>query len=253
MKKLSAILLAVALVVMACVPFCASAEEPAGTVTFKVEKSEVVDGQFTLFLNYEMTGMQVLGATVDLGYDASKVEIASMVDEEGVTLPPFMDNHLVNEESEAVVYKATGTAVISDSSSYENGINMQIAKATPFKDSEGTMLEVLMNVKDENVTAADFKVKVSTWLVADKKDPTTIYKVISEDAPQEETYTLSFETKSSEEPTPIETTTEAPNPTTEAPTTKAPNKTGEATPWALMATVAVAGAALVVLATKKSK
>lgn len=43
--------------------------------------------------------------------------------------------------------------------------------------------------------------------------------------------------------------------TTEAPTTTtAPNApTGEATPWALMATVAVAGAALVVLSTKKSK
>ena len=255
MKKLSAILLAVALVVMACVPFCASAED---VVTFSLDQSNLVaddNGVLTATLKYTATGEKPYSGKIFIGIDDEKVEFVK--DANGVT---FADNGDISEDfeegQEPLSYEMAGNGLFNGKTEYGTGAVLAFAnaKALPL---ESNIVTLRLKLKD-GVTADSltFKVQVLEWMVGksltDVADPNA--------AAVELTATIGSTSSETDEPTPSET--EAPTPSeteapstdeTKAPTTKAASTTGEATPWALMATVAVAGAALVVLTTKKSK
>lgn len=245
MKKLSAILLAVALVVMACVPFCASADDT--TFTFALKEDRLVadeNGVLTVTLKYTTTGEKVYGGKVFFGIDADKVEYVT--DANGKT---FEDNGDISEDfdsgKEVAECALPISAVFNGKSDLGTGITITFANAKALATDSDLMI---MRLKLKDGVSADelkFTVKPIQWKVGK-----SLKDIVTAD-------TAATELTAKVGPAPTEAPTEAPTAApTEAPTagtTKAPNKTGEATPWALMATVAVAGAALVVLTTKKSK
>lgn len=250
MKKISAILLALALIVMACVPFSASAADEA--FTYKIEVDEVVEGAETIkvtitlvdndevyplnggfILTYDPEAMEVVipegkrGPDADLLTELPNCAVNVMeenVDPEDENSPKVPTGEIKIgfmselEETETVVFKGT----------------FKLAAAAEVGTEYNFAIESYQLVLYEEGNLSGIDIIAGGAVLADE------VTVVAEAAP---TTTAA--------PTTAAPTTAAP--TTAAPTTKAPVAGGEATPWALMATVAVAGAALVVLSTKKSK
>lgn len=242
MKKISAIILAVALIVMACVPFCASADDKK--VTLSMEKTDITveDGTFTVVVNYEATGALYNSGKILVGFDTEKVEIIPNADGNVFTKAGAIAKGVdsVSSSLPSATYKLDTSA--------GKGLTIAFASAGEIESKEN-VVTLKLRFK-EGVTAEEnvaFTLKVLEFgTYVDPEVGGTGEDVAASSPVVDSTVNLA-------EPTVAPTeapTTAAP---TEAPTTKAPVAGGEATPWALMATVAVAGAALVVLSTKKSK
>lgn len=245
MKKISAIVLAIALVLMMSVPFTASA---ASTFVAPAVEAEVGATEIAYTVSYEQTDY-IANGKVEIEYDAEKLElvIPTKTDRDG----NVVDNpDAMGKLPAAVVNAAT-----------EGKIIIAFASASPIADT-GVVAELVFALKDTAVVGDEIAVKVSTseWIDDLGDDYAADVAaaegkiVVTEKATEAPTTTEAAPTTTEAEVTTTEapaTTTAAP--TTAAPTTKAPTTAGEATPWALLATVTMAGAALVVLSTKKSK
>ncbi len=254
MKKISAIVLALALVLMACVPFCASAA--SDKISFDTQATKNDDGSYT----------------VEITYDASALEAEDFYLMDGGFFfeydPAVMTLNVIKKVSP--VSDLSG-AIINEKYDDQEGKVFLTFAGVDGEDSVGALISMNFTLKDAE-TPAEYGIKLTVDglkaqnpddlsagtvdLGAEFNEPVEIPDAIVVAAPTT--------TEAPADPTTTEapadpTTTEAPAdpttaaPTTAAPTTAAPIPGGEATPWALMATVAVAGAALVVLSTKKSK
>lgn len=243
MKKISAIVLAIALVLMMSVPFSASA---ATTFVAPTVEAEVGATEIVYTVGYEQNDY-IANGKVEIEYDAEKVEL----------VVPTKTDRVTGEEvpNPDVFGKIVDGAVVN--ASVEGKVIVAFAKATPIADT-GVVAELVFALKDTAVAGDEIAIKVSTpeWIddLNEEKCDTVAAaegKIVVKEKAEETTTAPTEATTVATEATTVAPTTAAP--TTAAPTTKAPTTAGEATPWALLATVTMAGAALVVLSTKKSK
>lgn len=216
MKKISAIVLAIVLVMMASVPFCASAD-----TTFTVSGGEVTTDveTITVTIGYE-TSDEILNGKYYVTYDPAKLEL------------------VVPKKTSEMNGIAGATFIPNTDKAAEGEFQAGFMVADPM-DASGTMATLTFKLLAPAVgDVYDIALEVTEWATQDadlaKGNPIKGAAQVKVVAPTTTTTTTT---------TTVATTT----------TTKKAAAAGEATPWALLATVTVAGAALVVLSTKKSK
>lgn len=237
MKKFSVIALVCALAMMVSVPFGAFADAPIavkGTATVGEDNAVEVVFDYALADNAEY-GLANGEFTITFPADKLTLNANSGKEENAMCKLP---GKVVNAEK-----KAEGEVIIGFMTSDAYEIMDPAALATlPFTVKEGVTgpIEVVLTFKV--LTAYVDDVNAEDLLADGALTATATIEIEGEEEPV-------ATTTEAEATTTTTTTTAAPAATT----TKAPSTTGEATPWALLATVTVAGAALVVLSTKKSK
>ena len=238
MKKFSVIVLAIALVMMMSVPFTASADAP---VALSIPNVEVEAGttDVTVKVNFE-TAEYLLDGGFIIEFPADKLELqvaaASGPKDPANDLSP-LPNKQVNAND-----KANGSILVAFAD--PDGVT-----------GTGVIAELPFKVVDP-AAEGEYEIKIyADRLVKWVDGAAAGENLVTDEVNFETTGKVIVKAAATQAPTeaPTQAPTEAP---TQAPTqapTKAPSATGEATPWALLATVTVAGAALVVLSTKKSK
>lgn len=248
MKKFSVIALVCALAVMLCVPFGAFAGAPAFTLSAADVTGKVGD-EVTVEVKFAMDeGMYVMNGGFEINYPADKLDLV-IPPKTGLADPVNKLCTLTGVMAEVGVDEAKGTILIqfadSSAEALANMTDKVLAKLNFVVLAEGDIaIDVAVTSlarTEDGVTAIDAleeagEIKAATEVKVEKEVVTTTT------------------TKATTTTTKATTTTaKATTTTAKATTTKAPTQAGEATPWALLATVSVAGAALVVLSTKKSK
>lgn len=242
MKKISVIALVCALAMMLTVPFGAFADAP---ITVKGTAAVGEDNAVEVVFDYALAADAEYGLangefTISFPADKLTLNANSGKEENAMCKLP---GKVVNADK-----KADGEVVIGFMTSDAYEIMDPAALATlPFivKDGVTGTIEVVLTFKVltayvDDVNAEDLMANGALTATA----------TIEIEAEEEPVVTTTSTTKATTAAPTTAATTAAP---TTAATTKAPTAAGEATPWALLATVTVAGAALVVLSTKKSK
>ncbi len=263
MKKFSVIALVCALAMMLTVPFGAFADEPAfalvvDDVTGKVGDEVVVDIAFTM-----AEGVYVMNGDLTIHYPADELDLVippktGLADPVNklCTLPVgYVEVMAFEDKGEINIAFADQTA-----EGLANMVDKVIAKLPFVIKAEGdhsikVETKTLMRTEDgitgidvlEELGTPDAPGKIEADAVIEAKPAATTTTTTT--TTTKATTTTTKATTTTTKATTTTTTTKA----TTAATTKAPTPAGEATPWALLATVSVAGAALVVLSTKKSK
>ena len=259
MKKFSVIALVCALALMMTVPFSAFADE---AFTLSVgEVSGKVGDEVTVAIDFAMAdGVYLLNGDFEITYPADKLDL-QVPPKTGLADPANKLCTLTGVTAEVAADEENGTIRVSFMDSSAEGLaNMteKVLAKLPFVILEEGDIEIAITTKtlmrtEDGVTGidaleeADGTIEAAAVITVEEATTTTT------------TTTTVATTTTTTEATTAATTTEATTTeatattTTAATTTKAPTAAGEATPWALLATVTVAGAALVVLSTKKSK
>lgn len=241
MKKISVIALVCALAMMLTVPFGAFADAPItvkGTATVGEDNAVEVVFDYALAADAEY-GLANGEFTISFPADKLTLNANSGKEENAMCKLP---GKVVNADK-----KADGEVVIGFMTSDAYEIMDPAALATlPFivKDGVTGTIEVVLTFKV--LTAYVDDVNAEDLMANGAVTATATIEIEEEEGPVVTTTTTNKDTTTAT----TAATTKAP---TTAATTKAPTAAGEATPWALLATVTVAGAALVVLSTKKSK
>ncbi len=229
MKKVSAIVLAVLMLMMAAVPF-ASAEEEAAVFTMDVSDVAVGDTEVTVTVNYE-TALAILNGKMTLTYDATKLEVVVPIDEE------------YDEPDESLIAgkNLSRVGMASVNLDKEGEIIVGFVSQEKAIAKSGVAMAVTFKLKGVSAAAElPLKLVVNEWTTAEGN------AVEGKAIEVEDVIAI---TEPTEAPTaaPTEAPTAAP---TAAPTEGTP-ATGEATPWALLTVTALAGAALVGLTMKR--
>lgn len=218
MKKVSAIVLAVLMLMMVAVPF-ASAEDAPAVFTIDVSEASVGDSEVTVTVNYE-TALKILNGKLTLTYDAEKLEVVVPIDPE------------YNEADESLIagknLSRVGMAAVNLDK--EGEIVVGFVSQDKTIAASGVAMTVTFKLKDSSAVAElPISLVVDEWTTADGN------------AVEEAPIKVDGAIKIAEA-----TTTEA------ATTTTIPDTaTGETTPWALLTVTALAGAALVGLTMKR--
>ena len=250
MKKVSAIVLAVLMLIMAAVPFAASAED-APVVTLSAADVKLAPGaDGTLKVSFDTgDGFYLINGSVYVIYNADELEVKVPVNGKGKTDYTML---LGDEVSKMVADGNTLTA--ADDETLEEGqeaVKVAFAASAGINDTTGTLLNVPVKLKD-GVKEATVKVVAGADLSVEDADEVTVNAVaeeievkVAEEAPVATT-TTGAPTTTTTAPAPADTTTAAP-----ADNTTAAPEAGENTPWALLTVTALAGAALVGLTMKR--
>ena len=251
MKKFSVIALVCALALMLCVPFGAFADA-AFTLSIG-EVSGKVGDEVTVAVDFAMAdGVYLLNGDFEITYPADKLDL-QVPPKTGLADPVNKLCTLTGVTAEVKADEENGRILVSFMDSTGEGLaNMaeKVLMKLPFVILEegdieiGITTKTLMRTTDgvngiDALEEADGAIEAAAVITAEEATTTEATT----------TTTTTVATTTAATTTAATTTTT----TTAATTTKAPAAAGEATPWALLATVSVAGAALVVLSTKKSK
>ncbi len=268
MKKISVIALVCALAMMLTVPFGAFAD--ASFAFNAKEVSGKVGDEVTVAVEFAMgEGVYLLNGDFVINYPADKLDLV-VPPKTGVADPV---NKLCTLTGVYVAVNADedkGEIKISfadDSAEVLANMTEKVLAKLPFviKDGAEGKIEVAINTTtlmrtEDGITGIDALAEegeiTATAVINVEKEAvtTTTTKATTTKATTTTTKaTTAATTKATTKATAAATTAATTAAPTTAATTKAPTAAGEATPWALLATVTVAGAALVVLSTKKSK
>ncbi len=236
MKKISVIALVCALAMMLTVPFGAFAD--ASFAFNAKDVSGKVGDEVTVAVEFAMgEGVYLLNGDFVISYPADKLDLV---------VPP--KTGVADPANKLCTLTGVFFEVKADEDKGEIKINFADSSAEALANMTEKVFAKLPFVIKEGAEGK-IEVAINTTTLMRTEDGITGIDALAEEGEITATAVINVE-KEAVTTTTTKATTAAP---TTAATTKAPTAAGEATPWALLATVTVAGAALVVLSTKKSK